>query len=155
MTKKNVQLILTKYTKHLGNAGDIIYVSKGYARNYLIPQRFAEVLTKNKINYLNKIKAKQAIVQERQKQFNLDVQNQLQTINKFSLKRKTSDQKNIFGSITDKDIIDIISQTTGINLKKSQINMPSIRTIGTYEIPITLIEDINVNIKLQVLPETM
>nr|YP_009313789.1 Ribosomal protein L9 [Helminthocladia australis]SCW22043.1 Ribosomal protein L9 [Helminthocladia australis] len=154
MSKKNIKLVLNQYTQHLGNAGDIIYVSRGHARNYLIPQKLAEPLTKGRINYIEKIKTKELIAQEKRKRLNLDLQNQLQTINKFSLKRKISDNDNIFGSITEKDVIDIVKDTTGISLEKSQINLPLIRTIGIYDIPITLISNIDVNIKLQILPET-
>nr|YP_009313992.1 Ribosomal protein L9 [Hommersandiophycus borowitzkae]SCW22246.1 Ribosomal protein L9 [Hommersandiophycus borowitzkae] len=154
MSNKNTQLILNSKQQHLGNTGDIIYVTRGYARNYLIPQNIAEPITKAKLNYITKLKKQEAKIYAQEKQSALNIKQQLESIHKFTTKRKISDNNNIFGSITEKDTLEIIKKATGITIEKSMIHQPIIKTIGLHDIYITLMNDIEVKLKLQVLPET-
>nr|YP_009315629.1 Ribosomal protein L9 [Liagora brachyclada]SCW24287.1 Ribosomal protein L9 [Liagora brachyclada] len=154
MAKKKIQLILNSSQEHLGKSGSVVQVAQGYARNYLLPQKIAEPVTKNKLSYIKYQKAKQDLVNQEKRKLAIDIKSQLEAINKFSIKRKVSDSNNIFGSITDKDINEIITQTTGITLEKYQITMPSIKTIGLYDISIQLMNEVNIQLKLQLLPET-
>ncbi len=71
----------------------------------------------------------------------------------FSLKRKISEHNNIFGSVTEKDIIQMLREMTGITLEKSQIEIPEIKTTGVYDIRIILLENLIVEIRLHILPE--
>nr|YP_009312969.1 Ribosomal protein L9 [Helminthora furcellata]SCW21223.1 Ribosomal protein L9 [Helminthora furcellata]SCW24083.1 Ribosomal protein L9 [Helminthora furcellata] len=154
MPKKKIQLILNSNLKHLGASGDIIQVSQGYARNYLIPKSIAEPVTQGRLNYIRKCKDKEDLINQEKRKFALDVKSQLEAIYKFSIKRKVSDNNNIFGSITDKDIVDTISKITGIKLEKSYIKLPIIKTVGLYDIEINLMTNIAISLKLQILPET-
>nr|YP_009314607.1 Ribosomal protein L9 [Liagoropsis maxima]SCW22861.1 Ribosomal protein L9 [Liagoropsis maxima] len=155
MPNKNIQLILNKTTKHLGLAGDIIDVKKGYARNYLLPTKIAERVTKSRLNYIQQLEKQQILANEKRKNEAYNLKSQLDTINKFSLKRKISNNSNIFGSVTEKDIVDVIHNIVGMRIEKSQINLPEIKTLGQYNIDIHFIDNIQTTIKLQILPETI
>ena len=147
MAKKNIQLILNQTINHLGQAGDLITVTPGYARNYLLPHNIAEPITLGRMKYLKIVEAK---IREMNK-----MKSEVESINKFSLKRKVSDNDNIFGSVNDKDIVQMLKDMTGILLDKSQIKIPEIKKIGIYNIEIELLENLKVEVKLQVLPEIL
>nr|YP_009314812.1 Ribosomal protein L9 [Neoizziella asiatica]SCW23267.1 Ribosomal protein L9 [Neoizziella asiatica] len=155
MPKKKIQVILNSHQKDLGNSGDVVQVSPGYARNYLLPQRIAEPLTTHKINYLKHKAAQELLINQAKEKSALDTKAQLEAIHKFSTKRRVSDNNHIFGSINDKDMVEIIHDTTGIKLEKSQISIPTIKTIGVYDISVGLTSDINIHLKLHILPETI
>nr|YP_009315222.1 Ribosomal protein L9 [Titanophycus setchellii]SCW23677.1 Ribosomal protein L9 [Titanophycus setchellii] len=155
MAKKKIQLILNLNQKHLGNHGDIIKVNPGYAKNYLLPKKIAEPITKNKLNYIRYKTKQDKLILEAKQKLALDTKSQLEAIYKFSIKRKVSEHDHIFGSINDKDVVEIIKNITGITLEKSQVTLPEIKNIGLYDISIQLMPDIDVQLKLQILPETI
>lgn len=155
MAKKNIQLILNQTINHLGQAGDLITVTPGHARNYLLPNKIAEPLTLGKMKYIKIVEAKNLKIREAKIHAMNKMKSEVERINKFSIKRKVSDKDNIFGSVTDKDIVQILKEITGTLLDKSQINIPDIKKIGIYTIEIALLEDLKLEIKLQVLPEIL
>jgi large subunit ribosomal protein L9 len=155
MTKKNIQLILNRTMKNLGHCGDIINVSKGYARNYLLPNQVAEQVTLGRIKYLKKVRTINLKTQEEKLLAMTNLKRHLERINKFSLKKKTSSTDTIFGSVTEKDIVEIINNTIGVTLETNQIILPDIKKIGVYSIEILLLDNVKANIQLQLLPETL
>lgn len=155
MTKKNIQLILNQTTQHLGQEGDLINVSPGYARNYLLPKKIAETVNLGRIRYIQKIKDNNIRLKEEKLIQMNQMKSQIESINKFSIKRKVSDNNNIFGSITEKDILQILQETTGTYLEKSQVQLPEIKEVGLYIVSIELMDNLSVDIQLQVLPETL
>jgi large subunit ribosomal protein L9 len=155
MAKKNIQLILNQATRYLGQAGEIIDVSPGYARNFLLPNKIAEPITLGRMQYISKLKAKAIQIQEEKVLQMTQLKNQIESINKFSIKRKISENNTIFGSITEKDIIQVIKDTTGTSIERSQVKVPEIKEIGLYLIKLDLMENLSLDIQLQVLPETL
>nr|YP_009315425.1 Ribosomal protein L9 [Yamadaella caenomyce]SCW23880.1 Ribosomal protein L9 [Yamadaella caenomyce] len=155
MTKKRIELVLKENMNKVGSAGDKISVSVGYARNYLLPNGLAEHITQNKINYINKIEKNKILLREQRYQEAIKLQKQLESIKKFTLKRKVSSDTQLFGSITDKDITDAVRNTTGLQIDKAitTIELPSIKLLGTYDIAIKILPDLKAQIKLQILPE--
>jgi len=155
MAKKNIQLILNQTINHLGQAGDLITVTPGYARNYLLPHNIAEPITLGRMKYLKVVEAKNLKIREAKIHEMNKMKNEVESINKFSVKRKVSDNDNIFGSVNDKDIVQMLKDMTGILLDKSQIKIPEIKKVGIYDIEIELLENLKVEVKLQVLPEIL
>nr|QCI06571.1 ribosomal protein L9 [Erythroglossum lusitanicum] len=153
--RKKIQIILKKNYLNIGKKGKIAKISQGYAINYLIPNDIAEIATKNKIKHINmfenikihKIKANEFEAKNLQKYLN--------TIKKFSTKRKIGENNNIFGSINEKDISNIILNYTGINIDKKQIIIPNIKKIGVFNININILNKISSIIILNVIPENI
>lgn len=155
MAKKNIQLILNQTINHLGQTGDLITVTPGYARNYLLPHNIAEPLTLGRMKYIKIVETKNLRIREAKVDAMNKMKSEIENINKFSIKRKVSDRDNIFGSVTDKDIVQMLKDITGTLIDKSQIKIPDIKKIGIYNIEIELLENLKVEVKLQVLPEIL
>nr|YP_010873255.1 ribosomal protein L9 [Nemalion vermiculare]WGV34413.1 ribosomal protein L9 [Nemalion vermiculare] len=155
MKHKNTKLILNKTAKNLGQPGEIVHVAKGYARNYLLPKKIAEPLTKGRVKYMNEIKARRIAINKARIDEARLIKKQLDSIGKFSIRRKVSGNDNIFGSVTDKDITNLIYNTSGLRIEKSQLQLPVIKNTGMYSLEVELMEDVKTKINLQILPEAI
>nr|YP_009565134.1 ribosomal protein L9 [Gelidium galapagense]QBA96485.1 ribosomal protein L9 [Gelidium galapagense] len=154
---KDINIILKKNYKPLGESGDLKIVAKGFARNYLIPKDIAEIATEGKIKHYMMLKSIENRKLE-EKQLNaIKIQKNLEQVYKIKLRKKVSSQKNenIFGSVTDKEIIEQIFHATGIKIEKKQLIIPSIKNIGSYKIQVNITNSVQANLTLQILPENM
>lgn len=147
--KKKIKVILIRDYLNIGNKGKVIDTSSGYALNYLIPNKIAEVATKNKIRHLrmieeinkNQIKANEIA--------NNQIKKQLESTQKISINRKTGENYYIFGRIIEKDIINYIFKYMGIKLKKRQIEIPGIKKLGVFETKVQISTNNSLKVKLQ------
>nr|QCI05015.1 ribosomal protein L9 [Callithamnion tetricum] len=153
--KKKINIILTDNNKALGNKGEIITVSLGFALNYLIPRNLAQKVTKGTIKHNNMFVDIQNKQIEKNKKEAEIIKQQLTKINHINLYKKTGDYKQIFGSISEKEILNYLYQITGIQLNKKNIHLPNINTIGSFNISMDIMNQIQVNILLNILPENI
>lgn len=126
-----MQVILLKDVKGQGKKGQMVNVSDGYARNYLLPKGMAEIASKSNINVL---KGKQESL-EYKKKVELEEANaiaeKMKEI-KVVLKAKAGENGKLFGSITSKDVSEALTQQHHIKLDKKKFVMPDgIKTLGT------------------------
>ena len=152
---KNITIIIKKTQTNIGKYGEIKSVSKGYARNYLIPMKIAEIATKGKIKHIKMLQEKHNQLMEQQLNNSIETQKYLEKMSKIKIRKKVSDKNSqqIFGSITEKEISEKIFKLTGINIERKQIFIPVIKNIGNYIIQVKITSNINANLKLQVLPD--
>ncbi|WP_434632503.1 50S ribosomal protein L9 [Thermoanaerobacterium thermosaccharolyticum] len=147
-----MKVILQKDVKGIGKAGDIVNVSDGYGRNYLLPRGLAMDATKSNINILNE--KKKALEKKRQK----EVEAAQEIAKKLSqetikLKVKTGENGKLFGSITSKDIQDELNKR-GYDIDKKKINLAdAIKTTGTFNVDVKLYPGIQAKIKVEVVGE--
>lgn len=153
MKKKYIEVLIKNKTSYLGKPGTLIQVSKGYARNYLLPQNFVEIPNEKRLQYFQKLEEKQILQEQKLTLQHKQLKMYLEVINKFSIKRKGNNTKGIFGSISEKDIIELVNKTTGIEMSKYRISANNIKTFGLYAVNIQLTENIKAHIQLQILPE--
>jgi len=134
-----MQVILKKDVQNLGEAGDLINVKDGYARNFLLPQKVAEIATggamKNREQNLVRIKAKQ----EKLHQAALEKAQEIEKIEKLELTAKAGESGKLFGTITTKKLTEELLAKAGIEVdrKNVTINAP-INKIGEYKMLIKL-----------------
>nr|UAD87906.1 ribosomal protein L9 [Gracilaria textorii] len=150
--KKKITVILKKNLVNLGSAGSIVKVSCGYAFNYLIPCNFADLATTGRLkHYKMFLNIKQKKLNEIKGKFQILAQ-KLNKIAKISVKKKVGNTNQIFGSISDKEIISNILYLTGEKLDKKNLYIPNIKQIGIYSLDIILTNEMRIRIKLQVFP---
>nr|YP_009732240.1 50S ribosomal protein L9 [Gracilaria spinulosa]QHS70760.1 50S ribosomal protein L9 [Gracilaria spinulosa] len=150
--KKKITVILKKNLVNLGSVGNIVKVSSGYAFNYLIPYNFAYLATTGRLkHYKMFLNIKQQKLNEIKGKFQILAQ-KLNQIAKISVKKKVGNTNQIFGSISDKEIISNILYLTGEKLDKKNLYMPTIKKIGVYNLDIILMNQMRVSLKLQVFP---
>jgi large subunit ribosomal protein L9 len=134
----NMKVILKDDLKGSGKAGELISVSDGYARNYLIPRGLAMEADSKAINELH---GKEEAVKHRavvEKQMAEDSRRALDGRN-IALVAKAGSAGKLFGSVTSKEIAATIKAQYGIDIDKRKIVLASdIKTFGSYNIEIKL-----------------
>jgi large subunit ribosomal protein L9 len=137
-----VQVVLTRNVPELGQQGQLKAVPVGYFRNYLSPQGFASIATDTILEQIQRQQDAEdrAKLEERAKAQAMATA--LATIGKFIIKKKVGENEQIFGSVTAADVAEAIKMQTGRELKKSDITVPDIKTLGSYECTVKLHADV-------------
>lgn len=148
-----MQIILLQKLLNLGNLGDIIKVKDGYARNFLIPKKYAKLATKEEINKfeshrieLEEIATKKLILAISQRES--------LTALKLSISQKAGIDGRLFGSVTNSDISKIL-KNKGFSIEKSQITFPNgpLKRIGSHLVHISLHTEIIAHITISIINE--
>lgn len=144
-----MEIILLRRVEKLGQMGDIVSVKAGFARNYLIPQGYADRATKERITYFEKIK-KQLEAQ------NLKERQEAETIAKkmdnllVTFIRSAGETGNLYGSVRTQDIAQAITEA-GYTVTKNQIHIEHpIKTIGIHTIYVVLHPEVKVPVQLNI-----
>ena len=144
-----MKIILNQNLENLGNAGEIISVKDGYARNYLIPKGWAKIATKNNvIATQNDIKRKQ--IKDAKTRENLEALGK--QLDKLSLKfeLKAGEEGKLFGSVTSQMIVDEIKEK-GFTVDKKEIEiLETINHVGKYFVNVKLGQGFAGKVKIKV-----
>ena len=145
-----MQVILTQDVKGQGKKGQMVKVSDGYARNYLLPKGLATEATKENINVM-KGKAEsleyKLRVEKEEAQKIVDQMKEIEVV----LKAKAGANGKLFGSITSKDVADELKMQHHIKIDKKKLVMPDgIKTLGTTEIEVKVYPQITGKLKVVV-----
>src|SRR5574344_2279575 len=146
-----MQVILKKDVQNLGEAGDLINVKDGYARNFLLPQQVAEVATtgalKNREQNLARIKAKQ----EKLHQAALETAKKIEEFAKLELSAKAGESGKLFGTITTKKLTEELAAKTGIEIDRKTVSLSApINKVGDYKMLIKLTSKVKTELAVSV-----
>lgn len=147
---KKITVIIQKENKTLGNKNNVIKVSQGYAFNYLIPNKLAEIASPGRLKHLQMLQQIEQSKSTNETNKAIAIKKYLEKVSKISIKKQIGEKQQIFGSIGDKEIINQIKNYTGIILERKQISLPDIKNAGTHFITIQILNDINATLKLQI-----
>jgi len=145
-----MEVILLKDVKGLGNEGDVVKVSDGYARNYLIPKGFAVPATKANLRMLkdkretmeSKAQRELAAAEKTAKQLENSV---------VTVRRKAGEGGRLFGSVTAKDVAGAVEKALGIAVDRRRIELEEpIKTLGSYSVLIRLHPEVSATVRVEV-----
>ncbi|KAK8460043.1 hypothetical protein SEVIR_2G263900v4 [Setaria viridis] len=148
--KKYRQVILTDDIEEVGRKGDTLKVRAGFYRNFLLPKGKATLLTPE---VLKEMQLEQERIEAEKKRVKEEAQQLAQvfeTIGAFKIPRKGGKGKQIFGSVTAQDIVDIIKSQLNRDVDKRLVTVPEIREIGEYVAEIKLHPDVTARVRLNV-----
>jgi large subunit ribosomal protein L9 len=147
-----VKLLLKESVKHVGKVGDVVEVTAGFARNYLLPQHLAVEPTPGN---MKKIEARRQEIEriERKKRSEKEsLINQLAGA-EVTLERRTNEQGHLFGSVTATDIAKAL-QAQGFNINPDDINLPGrLDHVDTFAVQVKLADDLVTDVKVWVAPD--
>src|ERR687891_2692650 len=128
-----MQVILLKDVEKLGLRGDVVAVARGYARNYLLPRRLAEVATAARAAELERVEAQRARHEARSAEQAEEIAEVLgKTVLRFEV--KAGPTGSLFGSVTPTDIADEIWRARKIRVDRRKIGVDAIRRIGRHTV---------------------
>src|SRR5256714_1838881 len=148
-----MEIILLQDVEKVGLRGEVVDVKRGYARNFLLPRRLAEVATVGRVAELRKIEAQRALHEARTAEQATQIAELLsKTVLRFEVKAGPTGA--LFGSVTSTDIADELWRTRKVRVDRRKIELPDpIKRVGRYEGPIEVFMDVRVEVKTLVVPE--
>lgn len=145
-----MKVILKEDVKSLGKKGEIVEVSDGYARNFILKRnKGVEANAKN----LNDLKLKKANEEKVAKEVYEEAVAFAEQISKMevNVSIKAGEGGRIFGSVSSKEIAQAAQEQLGVELDKKKMQLPSpIKTIGTQMVPIKLHPKVTAQLKVNV-----
>jgi len=146
-----MQVILKKDVQSVGEAGDLITVKDGYARNYLLPRNIAEIATdgalKNREQNLTRIKLKQ----EKLHKDALDRASEIEKIGTLELSAKAGESGKLFGTITTKKLCEELKEKHNIEIDKKTVSLNHpINKVGEYTMLIKLTSKVKTELNISV-----
>ena len=148
-----MKVILKQDVKKLGKAGDIVEVSEGYGRNFLLPRKAAVEATAQNLN-LAKQKAgsearKKAMAADEAKLMAA----QLAMVD-VTIKVRVGEGGKLFGSVTGKDVSEALKKDHDIDIEKRKISLnKEVTAPGEYEATIKVHPDVATKVKVKVVAE--
>lgn len=148
-----MKVILLEDVKSLGKKGQIVNVSDGYARNFVLPKKLGLEATSKNLNDLKLQKANE----EKVAQQILDEAKELATkveAGKVEVKIKVGEGGRTFGSVSTKEIAIAVKEQMGYDIDKKKIQLKdAIKTLGTHMVPVKLHQKVTAELKVIVTEE--
>ncbi len=138
----NMKVVLLQDVRAQGKKGDIIDVSEGYARNFLLPKKLAVIADAKAINDAKAQEASRAHRVELEKQAAATLAEKLKTVT-VTLTATAGADGRFYGSVTAKDVAEAVKEQCGIELDRRKIVMgDAIKAFGTYVYEVKLFPEI-------------
>ncbi|MGA2499548.1 MAG: 50S ribosomal protein L9 [Tepidisphaeraceae bacterium] len=148
----SVKLLLTESVKNLGKVGDLVDVSAGYARNYLLPQHFAVEPTPGNIKKIEARRQEILRIEAEKRKEHAEIIEALAGV-EVTLERKANEQGHLFGSVSATDISKAI-QAQGHRVQADDVLLPGrLDHIDSYVVKVKFAEDLVTDIKVWVAPD--
>lgn len=145
-----MKIILLQDEKKLGKKGELIEVSEGYARNYILPKKIGVEATAKNLNDLKLQKANQEKVALEQLEAAKALAATLET-KEVIVKIKSGEGGKAFGSVSSKEIVTACKEQNGIELDKKKVQLPeALKNFGTYEVTVKLHPQVSGKLKVKV-----
>ena len=141
------QAILLKDVENVGERGEVVEVSSGYLRNFLLPRKLAQAATPGSIA---EAKRRQEAAEQAARDLADRAQENAALLSRtvLTIPQPAGDDGRLFGSVTAQDIVAALKQARGLQLdrRKVQLEQP-IRTTGTHMVTIDVHEGVTANVK--------
>ena len=148
-----MKIVLLENLRKLGNIGEIINVKRGYARNFLIPQKKALFASDKNIKEVSKIKSELNKKDQEKKKAAKEISEKLKS-KTFEIKKLVTENKELYGSVKPTEISKILKVKENIDLSSSLIQpVTEIKSIGEFKVVLNLHSEIVSTIKIKVIPE--
>ena len=145
-----MKIILRQDLTKVGKRGDIVEVSEGYARNYLLPKQMAMVATDGAVNQAASMRRARDLRDAKDRGAAETVAKTLVS-RVITIKMKAGSEGRLFGSVTANDIADAVQSQTGIEIDRRKIHMAdAIKTLGTHSVAIRLHSDVEFPVTVEV-----
>jgi len=148
-----MQVILKQDVEKIGRRGDIVDVSRGYIRNFLVPRNLAEMATPSK---LEEVRREMEEAEERDRRMAERASDIAATLNKsvITIEARTGEDERLFGSVTAANIASAIEKARDVRIDRRRIRLEEpLKSLGTHQVPVQVHGDIEASVKVIVVPK--
>jgi len=147
-----MEVILRDYVEKLGKRGEIVKVSDGYARNYLLPRKLALPATEGNKKHVERERRIMETREAEEKSQAEAIVSRLSTVD-ITIARRVGETEQLYGSVTATDISDFL-KTKGFEIDRRKLILPEpIKTIGEHDVPLKLHREVTAPLKVKVVKE--
>ena len=147
-----MEVILRQAVENLGHPGDVVTVSNGYARNYLLPRGVAFQATEGNKKRISLEKARLEAAEGQRRSSAEEIAKKLEEVS-ITFAARVGEEGKLFGSVTTGDIADQLA-AQGFTIEKRLIDLHEpIKALGVYRVPIKLHADVKPEIKVWVIKQ--
>ena len=141
------EAILLKDVENVGERGDVVDVSSGYLRNYLLPRRLAQAATPGAIaEAKRRMEAADRAARELADRAQENAALLSRTV--LTIPQPAGDDGRLFGSVTAQDLVDSIKQARGLKIDKRKVHLEEpIRTTGTHMVTVEVHDGVTAQVK--------
>ncbi len=143
-----MEILLIENVSNLGARGDVVNVKDGYARNFLLPRKFALPVTAGNKRQIElekeraqKLRAKELAEAEALKA-------KLEGLS-LSIAKKVGENGHLFGSVTNGDVAELL-KAQGFTLDRHAISLPHVKELGAYTVEIRVYAGVLAKLNLEV-----
>jgi large subunit ribosomal protein L9 len=148
-----MKLLLRRDIPKVGLAGDVVDVTEGYARNYLLPQRLGILPTRANMRVIEEDK-RQAEEERKQRRVDLEVQAGRMREVEVTISAACNEEGHLYGSVGPREIAAALrDEGHQVEAKQVQLHEP-IRRLDTITVPVAFADDLKVEVKVWVVRET-
>lgn len=147
-----MEVILRQAVDNLGHPGDLVKVSAGFARNYLLPRGIAVAATEGNRRRIDQEKARLEAAESGRRQTATEYATRLEQVS-LTFSARVGEEGKLFGSVTSADIAQQL-EAQGFHVEKRQIDLNEpIKALGVYRVPVKLHADVKPEIKVWVIKQ--
>ena len=148
-----MRVVLRDDVQAIGKKGDIVDVSDGYARNYLVPRGLAMKATKGVREQAEAMRRNREAREVREREAAQALAQQL-IGRRIEVRARAGEGGKLFGSVTAQDVAEAVHAQTGVELdrRKAQLAEP-LRELGPAEVSVRLHPDVELTLQVEVVPE--
>ncbi len=145
-----MEVILRQAVESLGKPGDVVKVSNGYARNYLLPHGVAFEATPGNLKRIQQERERLEAAENERREAAQAYATKLEQV-QLTFSARVGDEGKLFGSVTSADVAQQL-EAQGFHIEKRQIDLHEpIKALGVYRIPIRLHADVKPEIRVWVI----
>jgi large subunit ribosomal protein L9 len=148
-----MQVILRQDVDKIGRRGEIVDVSRGYVRNFLVPRGLAEMATPGK---LEEVRHEMEEAEERDRRMAERASEIAEILNKsvITIEARTGEDERLFGSVTAANIASAIERARDVRIDRRRIRLDEpIKSLGTHQVLIQVHGDVEASVKVIVVPK--
>ena len=144
------EAILLQDVETLGEQGNVVDVSKGYLRNYLLPRKLAQPATKGAVEA---IRERQEAAERAERTAIERAEENVNLLNRtvLTIPQQAGADGRLFGSVTAQDIVTAIREARGLKIDRHNVHLPEpIKNVGTYMVVVDVVDGATATIKTMV-----
>ena len=142
-----MKVLLLQDVKGTGKKGEIVNVSDGYARNFLLPRRYADPADAQAINAAT---IQKSAAQHRKFTAGIKAREQAKALegSAVHVKARVGENGKMFGTVSSKEVAAALQEQKGVEVDRKKISIESIRALGEYTAKLSLFEGVSVTVKV-------
>jgi large subunit ribosomal protein L9 len=147
-----MRVVLRDDLDQVGKRGDIVDVSDGYARNFLLPKGHAIKATKGVTAQANAMRRARDLKDARDREAaELVARTLVPLVIRIPARAGSGERAKLFGSVTAADVVEAVAEQTRVTLDRRRLHLDEpIKTLGIHEIPVKLHSDVEFRVTVDV-----